>query len=82
MLHVSRVAHGGLAIGIGAFGSAVWAQREPDCHRWSVWRTRRPKAPAGCGHDWGFGTSGAREPRRPYPQIGGDAIALDVPDSS
>jgi hypothetical protein len=82
MFHVSRVRHGGLAIGIGAFGSAVWAQREPHCHRWSLWRTRTPKVPAPCGDDWGFGTTAAREPRRPHPRIGGDAIALDIPDGN
>jgi hypothetical protein len=80
MLHVSRVRHGGLAIGVGAFGNAVWAQREAHCHRWSLWRTRTPRAPAPCGDDWGFGTTGDREPRRPHPRIGGDAIALDIPD--
>jgi hypothetical protein len=80
MLHVSRVAHGGLALGVGAFGSAVWAQRQPHCHRWSVWRTRTPTAAAPCGDDWGFGTNGVREPRRPSPQRGAGTIALDVPD--
>jgi hypothetical protein len=80
MLHVSRVAHGGLAIGVGAFGSAVWAQRESHCHRWSVWRTRMPKAPARCGDDWGLGTTGVREPRRPPPEGGAGTIALDLPD--
>jgi hypothetical protein len=80
MLHVSRVPHGGLAIGAGAFGTAVWAQREPHCHRWSVWRTRLPKACAPCGDDWGFGITGVREPRRPYPQGGAGTVSLDLPD--
>jgi hypothetical protein len=80
MVHVSRVAHGGLAIGVGAFGSAVWAQREPHCHRWSVWHTRLPKAPAPCGDDGGFGIAGVREPRRPHPQGGAGTIALELPD--
>jgi hypothetical protein len=79
MVHVSRVPHGGLAIGIGAFGTALWAQREPHCHRWSVWRTRLPNACAPWG-DWGFGTNGVREPRRPDPQGGTGTIALDTPD--
>jgi hypothetical protein len=80
MLHVSRATHGGLAIGVGAFGSAVWAQREPHCHRWRLWRTRVPKAPAPSGDDWGFGTTGVREPRRPQPQGGTGTIALGLPD--
>jgi hypothetical protein len=80
MVHLSRAPHGGLAVGVGAFGTAVWAQREPRCHRWSMWRTRAPKAPAPCGDDWGFGTTGVREPRRPLPRCGGDTIALDLPD--
>jgi hypothetical protein len=79
MFHVSRVAHGGLAIGVGAFGSAVWAQREPH-GRWRVWRTRVPKAPAPFGDDRGFGAAGVREPRRPRPEGGAGTIALDVPD--
>jgi hypothetical protein len=78
MVHVSRVAHGGLAIGVGAFGSAVWAQREPHCHHWSVWRTHPPKAPAPSGDDGGFGTTGVREPRRPHPDGGTGTIALDL----
>jgi hypothetical protein len=80
MFHVGLVAQGGLAIGVGAFGNAVWAQRQPHCHRWSIWRTRTPKAPAPCGDDWGFGTNGVREPRRPFPQGGAGTIALDMPD--
>jgi hypothetical protein len=78
VVHVSRAAHGGLAIGIGAFGNAVWAQRQPHCHRWSVWRTRVPVGPTTCGDDWGFGTTGVREPRRPRPQGGEGTIALDL----
>ena len=80
MVHLSRAPHGGLAVGIGAFGTAVWAQREPRCHRWSMWRTRA-SAPAPCGDDWGFGATGVREPRRPLPRGGGDTIALDLPDN-
>jgi hypothetical protein len=76
---VSRTPHGGLGLGVGAFGAAVWAQREPRCHRWHLWRTRRPAAPAPCGDDWGFGETGVREPRRPRPCGGGDSIALDEP---
>jgi hypothetical protein len=77
MVHLSRAAHGGLAIGVGAFGSAVWAQREPQRRRWSVWRTRVPKKPASSGDDWGFGATGVREPRRPLPGRGGNTVALD-----
>jgi hypothetical protein len=55
VVHLSRSPHRGLAVGIGAFGRAVWAQRESYCavgeaevtevgirHRWSFWRTRAP----------------------------------------
>jgi hypothetical protein len=80
MLHVSRAPHGGLGLAAGAFGAAVWVQREPRCHRWHVWRTRLPDAPAAGGDDWGFGTTGVRDPRRPLPRGGGDSIALDEPD--
>jgi hypothetical protein len=80
MAHLSRAAHGGLAIGVGAFGSAVWAQRESQLHRWRVWRTRVPDKPVSCGDDWGFGTTGVREPRRPLPGLDGDTVALDPRD--
>jgi hypothetical protein len=80
VLHLSRASHGGLAIGVGAFGTAIWAQREPHCHRWRVWPTRLPKKPAPFGDDWGFGATGVREPRRPVPRDGGDSIALDPPE--
>lgn len=79
VLHLSRAPHGGLALGVGAFGSALWAQREPRCHRWHVWRTHVPNTPVPCGDDWGFETGGVREPRRPTPRAGGDAIALEPP---
>ena len=72
MLHASHAPQGGLALGLGAFGTAVWIQREPICHRWSVWRTRRPNEGIDCGDDQGFGSAGVREPRRPLPgQLGG-----------
>src|SRR5215208_1632973 len=75
MLHASRSPHGGMAIGLGAFGAAVWVQREPICHRWSVWHTQAPKAGIGCGDDDGFGSAGGREPRRPLPgQLGGHGL--------
>ncbi len=81
MLHLSRAPHGGLAVGIGVFGNAVWAQREPHGHHWRVWRTRTPEAPAACGDDWGLGPTGVREPRLPGPRDGGGNVALDIPDS-
>jgi len=79
MVHLSRASGGGLAVGVGALGRALWVQREPRCHRWSVWRTRRPRGIAGDADDT-LGTAGVREPRRPRP--GGDAgvIALPPPD--
>jgi hypothetical protein len=67
MVYASRFPHGGLVVGVGAFGSAVWVHREAVCHRWSVWRTRTPKAGIDCGDDEGFGSAGMREPRRPLP---------------
>jgi hypothetical protein len=67
MLHASRSPKGGLAVGLGAFGRALWVQRESVCHRWRVWRTRTPKAAIDCGDDDGFGSAGVREPRRPLP---------------
>jgi hypothetical protein len=76
---MSRVRDGGLGLAVGAFGAAVWVQREPRCHRWHVWRTRLPDALALCGDDRGFGTTGVREPRRPLPRGGSDSIALDEP---
>jgi len=80
VLHVSRAPDGGLGLGVGAFGAAVWAQREPSCHRWHVWRTQRPRAPAACGDDWGVGPTGVRELRRPSPRDGSGCIALEKPD--
>jgi hypothetical protein len=89
MIHLSHSPHGGMAIGMGVFGSAVWAQREPCVvtkdndgvqvilvrHRWSFWRTRAPKEIAGSG-DEGLGSAGVREPRRPLPGglSGGSAL--------
>lgn len=80
MFHASRAPHGGLPVGVGAFGNAVWAQREPRCHRWRVWHTRVPDAAALCGDDWGFGATGVREPRRPLSRGGSDAVGLIMPD--
>ena len=94
MLHLSRSPHGGLGVGVGLFGRAVWAQREPYvvamdnrgdqvvtiCHRWSVWRTRAPKEIAGTGEE-GFGSAGVREPRRPLPGGLSGGSALHPPDS-
>jgi hypothetical protein len=76
VVYASRSHDGGLALGFGAFGRALWAQREPSCHRWSVWRTR-PAQSIGCGEDWGFGSLGVREPRRPLP--GGLSGAVELP---
>lgn len=80
MVYVSRSRHGGLAVGLGAFGRAVWAQREPGCHRWSVWRTR-PATGFGCG-DFppGFGLAGVREPRRPPPGGLSGTVRLTPPE--
>ena len=82
MLHVSGSPGGGLALGIGAFGSSLWVQREAICHRWRVWRTQTPKT--GIGYDDGddLGSAGVREPRRPLPgNLSGAALAdLDFGD--
>ena len=79
MVYVSRSHHGGFAIGIGAFGKALWAQREPSCHRWSVWQTRRVTG-FGCGDvPPGFGSAGVREPRRPLPGGLSGAAELRLP---
>src|SRR5215213_6304688 len=68
MLHASRSPAGGLAVGLGAFGRALWVQREPAGHRWRVWRTRSPQSGIDCGDlGEGFGSTGVREPRRPLP---------------
>ena len=67
MFHASRSAKGGLAVGLGAFGTALWVQREAGCHRWRVSRTRRPQAAMNCGDDEGLASAGVREPRRPLP---------------
>jgi hypothetical protein len=82
MVHASRASAGGLAFGLGAFGRALWVQRESVCHRWSVWRTRTPTAALRCGDDWGFGSAGVREPRRPLPGgLGAEGLAdLDLGD--
>lgn len=75
MLHATRSSNGGLAVGLGAFGRAVWVQRESVCHRWHVWRTRTPKVAIDCGDDEGFGSAGVREPRRPLPGgLGGEGL--------
>jgi hypothetical protein len=94
MIHVSPLPHGGLAIGLGLFGNAVWAQREPYvvttdndgaqvvavCHRWSFWRTRVPKEIADPG-DERSGSAGVREPRRPPPSGLSGQAALRPPGS-
>jgi hypothetical protein len=82
VVHLSRSPHGGLAVGVGAHGAAVWMQREPRSHRWRFWRTRTPDRPLPCGDDWGFGSSGVREPRVPSPHGGAGAIALPSPDDA
>ena len=94
VVHLSRSPHGGLALGIGAFGRAVWAQREPYCavgaaevtevairHRWSFWRTRAPGGIAGPG-DNGAPSAGVREPRRPLPGGVLGAAALRPPGNT
>jgi hypothetical protein len=74
MLYGSRAPGGGMALGLGAFGAALWVQREPICHRWNMWTTHRPNAAISCGDDPGFGALGVREPRRPLPGLlGGEA---------
>jgi hypothetical protein len=81
VIHVSRSDHGGLALGVGAFGTAVWVQREPVCHRWSMWRTRRAMS-FGCGDfPEGFGSAGVREPRRPRPGGLSGSVGLTLPGS-
>jgi hypothetical protein len=94
MVHLSQTPHGGLAIGVGVFGSAVWARREPYVitadndgiqvvairHRWSFWRTRAPKDVAANG-DEGSGTAGVREPRRPLPGGLSGGSALQPPSN-
>jgi hypothetical protein len=80
MLHASRASNGGLAVGLGAFGRAVWVQRESACHRWRVWRTRAPDAAIDWGDADGFGSAGVREPRRPLPGgLGADGL-VDLAD--
>jgi hypothetical protein len=71
-----------LAVGFGAFGRAVWAQRKPVCHRWSVWRTRRAASFACGDFPEGFGSAGVREPRRPTPGGLSGSIRLTPPDPS
>ena len=87
--------HGGLAVGVGAFGRAIWARREPYVvaeqdfgdqvvavfHRWSFWRTRTPDGIAG-PDDEGFGSTGVREPRRPLPGGLSGESALRPPSNS
>jgi hypothetical protein len=82
MVHLSGSPGGGLAIGVGAFGSSWWMQREPIRHRWRVWHTRTPRAGIVCGDDEGFGSAGVREPRRPLPGglWGAAAVDLDLDD--
>ena len=77
MVHLSGAPDGGLAIGVGAFGTSWWVQREPISHRWRVWRTRTPRA--GIVHgDEGLGSAGVREPRRPLPGSLWGAAAVDL----
>src|SRR5215207_571532 len=80
VIYVSRSHHGGFAVGAGAFGRALWAQREPCCNRWSIWRTRR-EASFGCG-DFppGFGSAGVREPRPPLPGGLSGAVRVTPPE--
>jgi hypothetical protein len=75
VLYVSRSRLGDIAIGVGAFGQAVWVQRESVGHSWKVWRTRRPERGISRGEDEGLGSAGVREPRRPLPgHLGGAAV--------
>jgi hypothetical protein len=69
VLHLSRAPQGGLALGIGAFGTAVWAQREPRCHRWHVWRTQAPREVGPCGDDWGFWNGRGSRASPPTPRL-------------
>jgi hypothetical protein len=81
MFHAARSSNGGLSVGLGALGGAVWVQREPACHRWRVWRTRTPKVAIDCGDiGEGFGPAGVREPRRPLPGGLGGAGLVDLGD--
>jgi hypothetical protein len=94
VFHLSHSPHGGLAVGIGAFGRAIWAQRDPYClvreadppevgirRRWSFWRTRTPGGLAGPGEN-GTPTTGVREPRRPLPNGTSGAVTLPDPPGS
>jgi hypothetical protein len=79
VIYATRSQHGGFAIGVGAFGRALWAQREPWCHRWAVWRTRAAQGVA-CGDEPGMGSTGVREPRRPLPGGLSGAVELRPPE--
>jgi hypothetical protein len=78
MVHLSGSPGGGLAIGMGAFGTSWWVQREPISHRWRVWRARTPRAGIVRGGDDGLGLAGVREPRRPLPGSLSGAAAVDL----
>jgi len=79
VVYVSRSHQGGFAVGVGVLGRAVWAQREPGCHRWSVSRTRAATA-FGCGDlPPGFASAGVREPRRPLPGGLSGAVEIRLP---
>jgi hypothetical protein len=80
VIHASRSHHGGFAVGVGALGRALWVQREPLCHRWSVWRTD-PATSVGCSDlPPGFGSAGVREPRRPPPGGLSGGVRMTPPD--
>jgi hypothetical protein len=81
MVYASHSPNGGLAVGLGVFGRAVWIQRQAVCHRWRVWRTRTPDAGITCGDlGDGLGPAGVREPRRPLPGGLGAEGLVDLGD--
>jgi hypothetical protein len=82
MLHVSRQPGGGVVVGGGIGGRAIWFRRDPYCHRWSVWRTRLPQLGPFGGYGDEPGSAGVREPRRPQPSDSGSTAAIDLGQAS